>query len=86
MRTGRIEANIVVLNEDFKLPYISDLISQKVETSEHHILSDLDLNFYSDEYARLRRVLDEESQKTTLPEVPSARAALNDLLTRVRLK
>ena len=38
------------------------------------------------EYERLLRLLEEESAKSTLPHEPTARAALNELLVRVRLK
>ena len=30
MRTGRIEANIAALNEDFRLPYLGDLVRRKI--------------------------------------------------------
>src|SRR5438876_8486588 len=30
MRTGQIEANLLTLNEDFGLPYVSDLIDRKI--------------------------------------------------------
>ena len=31
MRTGRIEANIAALNEDFRLPYLGDLVCRKIQ-------------------------------------------------------
>jgi len=34
MRTGVIEANLVTLNDEFKLPYIQDLIQQKFSGAE----------------------------------------------------
>ena len=33
MRTGEIEANLVTLNEDFRLPYIGDLVARKAGRS-----------------------------------------------------
>jgi hypothetical protein len=34
MRTGEVEANLVALNEEFQLPYISDLVGQKLAGPE----------------------------------------------------
>ena len=34
MRTGRIEANLQVLNQEFNLSYVVDLISRKKEGRE----------------------------------------------------
>lgn len=30
MRTGEVEANLVTLNEEFRLPYIADLVARKL--------------------------------------------------------
>ncbi len=86
MRTGVIEANLVTLNKDFKLAYIDELIAQKLSGPEKSTLDDNDINFYQQEYERLRGVLEAEFQKSHLPEAPSAREALNDLLIRLRMK
>ena len=86
MRTGVIEANLVTLNKDFKLAYIDELIAQKLSGPEKSTLDDNDINFYQQEYERLRGVLEVEFQKSNLPEAASARAALNDLLIRLRMK
>src|SRR5205814_1540048 len=34
MRTGKIEANLVTLNEEFRLPYIADLVARKLAGPE----------------------------------------------------
>src|SRR2546428_13887746 len=62
MQTGVVEANLIALHEMFKLPYISDLIAQKLAGSEHAIMEDADIPFHQGEYARLRRALEEASQ------------------------
>jgi predicted nucleotidyltransferase len=85
MRTGVIEANLAILNEEFKLPYVDDLIAQK-KCAEHQTSAQLDLNFNEGEYHRLRSLLAEESSRSSLPEQPSSKAALNDLLVRCRFK
>jgi predicted nucleotidyltransferase len=88
MRTGEIEANLVTLNEEFRLPYIADLVARKLSGPEKSKLEDADLAFHEAEYQRLRAELQAAHDASTLPELPSdeTRAALNDLLVRVRLK
>ncbi len=87
MRTGVIEANLVTLNESFRLPYIADLIERKMK-GENTTLTDGDMAFHEKEYERLRAELQVAFEGSELPEVPDeeTRAALNDLLVRVRLK
>ena len=87
MRTGRIEANLVTLNEEFRLPYIADLVARKLAGPEKSKLEDADLAFHESEYQRLRGELQTAHDASQLPELPSdeTRAALNDLLVRVRL-
>ena len=86
MRTGRIEANLVKLNEEFRLPYLEELIEAKTSTKEKHKLVAIDLEFHEREFARLRTELQESFEKSDLPDMPSAGDALNDLLKRVRLQ
>ena len=35
MRTGRIEANLITLNEDFRLPFLGELVNRKIQGAEH---------------------------------------------------
>jgi predicted nucleotidyltransferase len=86
MRTGRIEANLVRLNEEARLPYIADLIARKTGGPELGRLEAADLQFHEAEYQRLRAVLQTAFDESQLPEAPTAGAALNDLLVRLRLK
>ncbi|MBL8203849.1 MAG: nucleotidyltransferase domain-containing protein [Blastocatellia bacterium] len=85
MHTGVIEANLVRLNQEFNLSYLNDLIAHKLAGPEKGTLDDQDVDFYRREYERLRGVLDTSFQTSHLPEAPSCRAALNDLLLRLRL-
>lgn len=85
MRTGEVEANLPTLNEEFRLPYIADLVDRKVGGGEHGILRDADLDFHSGEYARLVGELELAGQTSSLREAPDAKAALSDLLVRLRL-
>ncbi|MES2598026.1 MAG: nucleotidyltransferase domain-containing protein [Verrucomicrobiota bacterium] len=88
MHTGEVEANLVTLNESFRLPYIPDLIARKLGGPEQSTLDDADLAFHQSEFERLRSELEAAQAASTLREVPSeaTRAAINDLLVRVRLQ
>jgi predicted nucleotidyltransferase len=87
MRTGVIEANLVTLNEEFRLHYIADLVARKLAGPEKSKLEDADIAFHEAEYQRLLGELQAAHDASQLPELPSdeTRAALNDLLVRVRL-
>jgi predicted nucleotidyltransferase len=88
MRTGEVEPNLVTLNEEFRLPYIADLVARKLTGPEKSTLNDTDVAFHESEYQRLRVELQAAHDASRLPELPGdeTRAALNDLLVRVRLK
>ena len=86
MRTGVVEANLNSLNEQYKLGYIPELIERKTRGAEQQTLDATETSFYASEYDQLRKRLEEEASKSSLPESQTARAALNDLLVRVRLK
>jgi uncharacterized protein len=85
MRTGEVEANLVRLNEAFKLSYVDALIARKLGGPEQSVLEEADWAVYQGEYVRLRGVLEEAYQKSSLPEVGSAKGALDELLVRLRL-
>ena len=85
MQTGQVEANLLHLNEVFKLPYIPDRIQRKLTGAEKSKLTDADLSFHQAEYERLRAALEQARDTSTLPETASAWAALDALLVRVRL-
>ena len=87
MRTGEAEASLVTLNEEFRLPYIADLVSRKLAGPEKSKLEDTNIAFHEAEYQRLRGELQTAHDASQLPELPSeeTRAALNSLLLRIRL-
>ncbi|HKE02722.1 MAG TPA: nucleotidyltransferase domain-containing protein, partial [Blastocatellia bacterium] len=85
MRSGEIEANLGKLNEEFKLPYISELIERKLSGPEKSTLSDVDVEFHQSEFERLRGALEDAHQASLLPEAPAGKMALNELLVRLRL-
>jgi predicted nucleotidyltransferase len=85
MRSGEVEANLVNLNEDFELSYIYELIVRKLAGPEKSALSDVDVEFHRREFERLRGLLEDAYRSSSLPETPAGKAALNDLLLRLRL-
>ena len=86
MRTGIVEASLPRLNREFKLQFLDDLILQKVEGQEKALLGEASYSFYRNEYENLCAQLEEASRTSSLPERPTARAALDDLLIRLRLE
>ena len=88
MRAGEIEANLLTLNEQFKLPYVADLVARKLAGPEKSKLEDADIAFHESEYQRLQGELQTAHDGSPLPELPSdeTRAALNDLLVRIRMR
>jgi predicted nucleotidyltransferase len=86
MKTGEVQANLLRLNEGFKLAYVPELIERKVGGTEKGRLERADLSFHQREYERLRAELEQASQESGLPEAPPGAAALNALLVRIRLK
>jgi uncharacterized protein len=85
MRTGMVEANLVTLNSEYRLPYIKELICRKVSGTEKGTLQTPEMDFHLREYQRLVSDLEAEAAGSKLPEAHSSSAALNDLLVRVRL-
>lgn len=86
MRTGEIEANIIRLNEDARLPQIPDLVARKLVGPEKATLDDADVAFHESEVLRLRHALDDAGAASSLAEEPTAKEALHDLLLRIRLR
>ena len=74
MRTGQVEANLLRLNEQAKLPYIDELVERKVAGGERSNLADADLSFHQREYERLRTDLERAFETSQLPEGTSAQA------------
>jgi uncharacterized protein len=84
MRTGMVEANLALLNQDFRRAYLDDLIACKRSGAERGTLVDANMDFYTAEYGRLRQALHDAAQASALPETASCKPALDDLLARIR--
>jgi predicted nucleotidyltransferase len=86
MRTGEVEANLVKLNDEFRLSYILDLVARKLAGPEQSSLPEPDVAFHEAERQRLEALLKEASSVSHLPDAPQGVTALNDLLVRCRLR
>lgn len=86
MKTGTVQANLSLLNETYPQSYIEDLIDIKKAGQEQGFFNNANLSFHEHEYLRLRKMLENGMANSSLPESPTAHAALDDLLVRVRLK
>ena len=84
MNTGKIEANLVELNQEFKLSHIAELIDRKKAESEKTVLKEINLEFHHQEYQRLQSNLEDAFNGSHLPENPSAKPELNSLLVEIR--
>lgn len=90
MQSGEIEANLVQLHSSFhsslNLPYIPELIHRKATAREKSPLAESEFTFHRSEFTRLHATLEIASQSTSLPDRPSSRPQLHDLLLRLRIK
>ena len=84
MRSGRVVASLPECNTEMRLPYVDELIARKTAGPELSVLADADVEFHRAEYLRLNEVLVDAAGRSHLPEEPAARAALHDLLLRLR--
>ncbi|MGZ5443304.1 MAG: nucleotidyltransferase domain-containing protein [Thermoanaerobaculia bacterium] len=84
LRTDQVEANLRHLNEEFRLPFLDDLIARKSEGTERGLLEEGEADRFETEYARLMAVLEDAAETSALPERPAGRGELHELLLRVR--
>ena len=84
MRSGEVEANLVRLNETFRLPQLPELIERKLAGPEKGTLDEADLALHQREVERLTAELEAAYAESKLPEVATAADALNELLIEVR--
>ena len=87
MRSGEVEANLLTLNEDFRLPFLQELIAQKLSGPEKASLNGAEISFHEVEVNRLRQELETAHATTRLQELPSeeTRSRLSKLLVRLRI-
>ena len=85
MRAGAIEADLGVLDELFRLPYLAEHIAAKRSGAERADAKITDPLFFRKEYERLRAELESAYAASALPERPSAGPAMHELVVAVRL-
>jgi predicted nucleotidyltransferase len=85
MRTGEVVANISVLNDQFGLAAVDELVARKRHGAEKMPLDATDLRTHALLLDRLEATLDEAHAQSRLPEEPTTVAALDDLVVRLRL-
>jgi predicted nucleotidyltransferase len=85
MQSGEVEANLLRLNERFRLAWIPELVARKVGGSERATLDDAETAVHAAHYQRLVGQLEQARDRSALPGSPAARPALHELLVRVRL-
>ncbi len=85
MQTGQVEANLGTLNDEQRLAHVRDLISRKIASAEQTTLADGEIEFHQLEYHRLRDKLQHAHEGSALPDNPSGKADLHELLLQIRL-
>lgn len=86
MKTGRIEANLATLSSETQLRFLDELIARKREGAEQGTLPSADLAFHERQVQNLFDTLKLAHEESDLPDQPSSKAALHDLLIRLRLQ
>lgn len=85
MQTGEVVANILVLNQRFRLAEIDDLVERKRTGAEKMKLDQGDLEEHTKLLDRMELILKEAQSASHLPEEPTSAAALQDFVVRLRL-
>jgi uncharacterized protein len=87
LRTGLLQADLSVLNQDARLAHVDDLIARKRSGAEQGTLELRDIAFHVGEYERLVAALRAAAESSPLPAHLSKGvvAELHDFLVRVRL-
>lgn len=86
MRSGELQADLGVLNDEAGLPHVADLLQQKRDGVEKQTLRG-DVGLHEREFERLKLELADAADGSSLPaELAESRAlALHDFLVRTRL-
>ena len=86
MQTGEVIANLSVLNARFRRPEIDELIARKRGGAEKMPLDDHELAEHGARLDRLEAELQAAHDASALPDEPTATAALDDFVVRLRLQ
>jgi predicted nucleotidyltransferase len=86
LRTGEVEANLVRLNERFKLPGLDELAARKMAGAEKGGLPSSELETHRPQLTGLEAQLAEAFESSTLPDEPTTFQALDDYVVRARFE
>jgi predicted nucleotidyltransferase len=84
MRTGEIDANIISLNEIFRMSVVAELVARKRTGAEKMPLSADEIAAHDANLDELERTLEEAHETSRLPEEPTSFDALEDFVVRLR--
>jgi len=85
MQTGEVVANVQVLNEQFRLAEIDELVARKRGGAEKMALDERDQSQHGALLDRLETQLQAAYEASRLPEEATSARALNDFVVRLRL-
>lgn len=85
MRTGEIVANVLVLNDAFRLSQVGELCARKRSGAEAMRLSPDEVTRHVADLERLEAQLHEAHAASALPDEPTTADALDALVVRLRL-
>lgn len=85
MRTGRVVANLLDLNDESPIGEIDELVARKRAGAERMLLSDRELARHATLLDGLEASLQRAHDESHLPEEATTRDALDDLVVRLRL-
>ena len=86
MRTGRVEADLTRLLDEYPQPGVRELVERKRAGAEQGTLSPDEVAAHAPAFDRLFARMHEAHASSTLPEAPTAAPALHDLVVRTRLR
>jgi predicted nucleotidyltransferase len=86
-RTGEVEPNIVILNETFRLPFIDELVAQKIGREHGALAGERPLKYFQRQYEAMLGQLEDARGLSKLPIAPPEAIVgeLDDWLVRLRL-
>lgn len=85
MKSGKVECNLEVLNDEARLDFLPDLLHQKRTGTEKQVVDKFNESFHEETVRKLTARLETSASQSQLPSTPTAGEALNDLLIRIRL-
>lgn len=85
MQTGEVVANVVTLNQRFRLPAVDELVARKRGGDENMALHDRELDAHTALLNSLEARLDQAHERSHLPDEPTSAAELEDFVVQIRL-